>query len=125
MVSNPASPIPLFELAMVGMDAPFELLKALNVTFSGIPGVTELPPEIAAPVEGSEADEEEGGGGDTQFDPALEPEVEEVVPGESESGASTGDGTQFDPAPAEDNDTGGETQSDEPPKGSEEESPKG
>ena len=93
MVSNPASPIPLIELAIVGADAPFELLKALNVTFSGIPGVTELPPEITAP-----AEEMDDGDSGTQFDPAPEPEVEEVVPAEP---PPEGD-TQFDPLPDDD-----------------------
>jgi hypothetical protein len=101
MVSNPASPIPLIELAIVGADAPFELLKALNVTFSGIPGVTELPPEIAAP-----AEEMDDGDSGTQFDPAPEPEVEEVVPAEP---PPEGD-TQFDPLPDDD------TEAPAPPK---------
>jgi hypothetical protein len=94
MVSNPASPLPLLELAMVGMDAPFELLKALNVTFSGIPGVTAPPPEIAAPAEAPEAGEEEEDGSGAPLD--LAPEVEDVAPAEDDDGDG---GTELDEAP--------------------------
>ena len=92
MVASPPSPQNLMMLTMLGMDSPFELVKALRVAFSGIPGVAPPPASAPAP-EAAPADEPSSGGG-TQFDPAPEPEVEEIVPEEAEEVPDSG--TQFD-----------------------------
>lgn len=106
MVSNPAATVPLMELVMRGSEAPFELLKALNVTFSGLPGPTQpaagsSPAPTEVPTDGgtqfgSPSEEEDApasGDGATQFGTG-EPESE---PDDSSNGGS---GTQFDTGPA-------------------------
>lgn len=51
MVANPASPQNLMALVAMGTDAPFELARALSLTFSGIPGDSEPPPSVEEPAE--------------------------------------------------------------------------
>jgi hypothetical protein len=68
MVANPASAIPLMELIAAGTDAPFELLRTLNVTFSGLPGPTALPEAPAVEPEPSTGEDSTSGDAN-QFDP--------------------------------------------------------
>lgn len=88
VLASPAAPVPFAQFEEAMESAPLALLKTLNISFSGLPGVTN-PPQPAATEEAAPANDDEAA-----------PE------------AAPSDGTQFEEAPAD----GGDTFQQDPPK---------
>lgn len=113
MVASPPAPQNIMMLAMIGMDSPFELVKALRLTFSGIPGdpdpVQPIPAEDGSSFDDAPSFEEapsepqapsqfnDGGNGGNGTGDGGEPSS----PGQfgepqGEGGSEEQGGTQFD-----------------------------
>jgi hypothetical protein len=125
MVANPPGPVSLLELIAAGSDAPFDLLRTLNVTFSGIQGPAPIPEQPASAPGPSTGSEDTSSDDSSQFvdapssdgDAAVDPmesdqeqtPTEEAVPETDEQSMpgtepDEGDpgGTQFVPKAAAD-----------------------